>query len=85
MERKRLFGILERLVVWKNSNDPQVLGEARAEIEASCDGELPKVLDPFCGGGAIPLEARRLGLPAYGGDLNLDPPVEVRGWWGGLT
>ena len=73
-ERKRLFGILERLVVWKNSNDPDVLAEARAEIEASCDGNLPNILDPFCGGGAIPLEAQRLGLPAYGGDLN---PVAV--------
>ena len=73
-ERRRLFGILERLVVWKNSNDPVVLGEARAEIEASCDGELPSVLDPFCGGGTIPMEAQRLGLPAHGGDLN---PVAV--------
>ncbi len=73
-ERRRLFDILERLVVWENSNNPEVLAEARAEIEASCDGELPSVLDPFCGGGAIPLEARRLGLPAYGGDLN---PVAV--------
>ena len=74
LERRRLFGILERLVVWENSNDPDVLAEARAEIEASCDGELPNVLDPFCGGGTIPLEAQRLGLPAYGGDLN---PVAV--------
>ena len=73
-ERKRLFGILERLVVWENSNNAEVLAEARAEIEASCDGELPNVLDPFCGGGTIPLEAQRLGLPAYGGDLN---PVAV--------
>ena len=73
-ERRRLFRILERLVVWKNSNDPVVLARARAEIEASCNGELPNVLDPFCGGGTIPLEAQRLGLPAYGGDLN---PVAV--------
>ena len=73
-ERRRLFGILERLVVWENSNDPHVLGEARSEIAASCDGELPNILDPFCGGGTIPLEAQRLGLPAYGGDLN---PVAV--------
>ena len=73
-ERRRLFGILERLVVWENSNNLEVLSEARAEIEASCDGVLPNVLDPFCGGGTIPLEAQRLGLPAYGGDLN---PVAV--------
>ena len=74
LERKRLFGILERLVVWENSNDPEVLAEARAEIEKSCEGDLPNVLDPFCGGGTTPLEAQRLGLPSFGGDLN---PVAV--------
>jgi putative DNA methylase len=36
--------------------------------------KLPPVLDPFCGGGSIPLEAQRLGLEAYAGDLN---PVAV--------
>ena len=35
LERKRLFGVLERLVVWKNSNDPQTLQEARLEIANS--------------------------------------------------
>lgn len=34
----------------------------------------PPVLDPFCGGGSIPLEAQRLGLEAHGSDLN---PVAV--------
>lgn len=74
IERKRLFGILERLVPWGASNDPRIIAEARAEIVRSCDGDLPKVLDPFGGGGAIPLEAMRLGLPTYSGDLN---PVAV--------
>ena len=74
LERKRLFGILERLLSWKNSKDPDVLAEARGEIKKSCDGRLPNVLDPFCGGGTIPLEAQRLGLPSFGGDLN---PVAV--------
>ena len=75
LERKRLFDILERLVVWENSNDPEVLVEARAEIEKSCgEGGVPNVLDPFCGGGTTPLEAQRLGLPSFGGDLN---PVAV--------
>jgi len=73
-ERQRLFRILEELVKWENSNNETVLGPARAEILRSCDGELPAILDPFCGGGTIPLEAQRLGLPAYGGDLN---PVAV--------
>ena len=74
VERKRLFDILERLVPWEASNDPRIIAEARAEIERSCDGDLPKVLDPFGGGGAIPLEAVRLGLPTFAGDLN---PVAV--------
>ena len=75
LERKRLFGILERLVKRENANDPQVLKEARDEIEASQGtGGGVRVLDPFCGRGIIPLEAQRLGLSAYGGDLN---PVPV--------
>ena len=74
LERKRLFDILERLVPWEASNDQGILTEARAEIEKSCDGDLPKILDPFGGGGAIPLESLRLGLPTFTGDLN---PVAV--------
>ncbi len=73
-ERERLFDILERLVPWEASNDERILEEARAEIRKSCDGDLPNVLDPFGGGGAIPLESLRLGLPTYTGDLN---PVAV--------
>ncbi len=74
VERKRLFDILERLVRWEASTDERILAEARVEIERSCDGDLPKVLDPFGGGGAIPLESLRLGLPTFTGDLN---PVAV--------
>lgn len=73
-ERKRLFAIIEDLVKWENSNNDEVLERARAEIRRSCGGELPPVYDPFSGGGSIPLEAQRLGLPAYGSDLN---PVAV--------
>ena len=73
-ERKRLFQIIEDLVKWENSANEEVLERARAEIRLSCNGELPPVYDPFSGGGSIPLEAQRLGLPAYGSDLN---PVAV--------
>ncbi|MDE0669165.1 MAG: DUF1156 domain-containing protein [bacterium] len=73
-ERKRLFEIIERLVPWKNSNNSDVLAEAHAEIAASCDGKHPAVLDPFAGGGSIPLEAQRLGLEVHASDLN---PVAV--------
>lgn len=73
-ERKRLFEIIEELVKWENSTNEEVLERARAEIRRSCGGVLPPVYDPFSGGGSIPLEAQRLGLPAYGSDLN---PVAV--------
>ena len=73
-ERQRLFKILERLVVWENSNNPEVLAEAKAEIDRCFPDGPPPILDPFAGGGAIPLEAQRLGLKALAGDLN---PVAV--------
>ncbi len=73
-ERQRLFRIIEELVLWENSNNEAVLERARAEIRNSCGDVLPPVYDPFSGGGSIPLEAQRLGLPAYGSDLN---PVAV--------
>lgn len=73
-ERQRLFRILEDLVAWENSNDERVLEAAKAEILKSTNGNPPDLLDPFAGGGAIPLEAQRLGLKAYAHDLN---PVAV--------
>lgn len=73
-ERKRLFKILEDLVVWENSNNEDVLKAARNEILRSTNGNPPALLDPFAGGGAIPLEAQRLGLEVHAHDLN---PVAV--------
>ena len=73
-ERQRLFRIIEELVEWKNSTSETVLATARTEILRSTGGNPPPVLDPFCGGGSIPLEAQRLGLEAHGSDLN---PVAV--------
>ncbi len=128
-ERVELFDLIEELVLWENSNNPNIINRARLEIARSiaankvADGELqddaplvagapelpeeqarylpdpppeympkdirykmpglkpeqvnhflahyaPPVLDPFAGGGSIPLEAQRLGLRAYGSDLN---------------
>ena len=92
IERKRLFKIIEDLVLWENTTKEEVLERARAEIRRSwrevCElnkdhpkaaelfnpDKLPALHDPFAGGGAIPLEAQRLGLEAYASDLN---PVAV--------
>ena len=73
-ERERLFEIIRNMVKWENINNEYILEKARAEILKSTDGNPPPVLDPFCGGGSIPLEAQRLGLEAHGSDLN---PVAV--------
>jgi len=72
--RQRLFAFIRELVKWKNSSDERVLATARQLIFAATEGDPPPVLDPFCGGGSIPLEAQRLGLEAHGSDLN---PVAV--------
>ncbi len=127
-KRAELFNLIEDLVKWEHSNNPDIIARARAEI-ARCvasrhiergdlkqatiifgrdegqqhpNGPLstagvtayemvlmrcpppvvnhflatyaPPVLDPFAGGGSIPLEAQRLGLRAHASDLN---PVPV--------
>ena len=90
--RKRLFKIIEDLVLWKNTTNEAVLERARNEIRKSwvevCElnkehphaselfnsEKLPAFHDPFAGGGALPLEAQRLGLESYASDLN---PVAV--------
>jgi len=59
---------------WDNSLNRSMIERARKEILAANGGKPPKVLDPFGGGGAIPLEALRLGCETYSNDLN---PVAV--------
>jgi len=91
-ERKRLFKIIEELVLWENTTNETVLQAAREEIweswrrtcaenadhprakELFDRKKLPAFHDPFAGGGALPLEAQRLGLESYASDLN---PVAV--------
>ncbi|NIC43381.1 DUF1156 domain-containing protein [Aquabacterium sp. A08] len=87
-EREELFQILRDLVLWENTNNEEVLARARAAIAKSwretCElnkgkpgfdpEQLPAFHDPFAGGGALPLEAQRLGLESYASDLN---PVAV--------
>lgn len=74
VERERLHGIIRRLVKWENINNETLLREAHEEILKSTGGNPPAILDPFAGGGTIPLEAQRLGLEAHASDLN---PVAV--------
>ncbi len=49
---------------------PKVIQSMRERIRATFDGRAPRVLDPFAGGGSLPLEAARLGCEAHALDLN---------------
>lgn len=73
-ERERLFDLITRMVNWDNLGDERLFDAVRAEIDKSTGGNPPAILDPFAGGGTIPLEAQRLGLEAHASDLN---PVAV--------
>ncbi|MBK8573702.1 MAG: DUF1156 domain-containing protein, partial [Holophagaceae bacterium] len=73
-ERDRLHHLIERMVPWEATQDEVLMKEVRDEILTATGGNPPSVSDPFCGGGSIPLEAQRLGLEAFGSDLN---PVPV--------
>lgn len=73
-ERKRLFSIMEDMIVWNNMSNDHVMDKARNEIIKATNNNPPTVLDPFAGGGTIPAEAQRLGLKANAHDLN---PVAV--------
>ena len=64
-KRETQGGILH----WKRENGPD-LDWFRARIRDAYDGRAPRVLDPFAGGGAIPLEAMRLGCKVTAVDIN---------------
>lgn len=56
---------------WKRETEnKEDLEWFRREIRKAYGGRAPKVLDPFAGGGAIPLEAMRLGCEATASDIN---------------
>lgn len=75
--RTRCVEFIKHLVRWENSTNPEYIEPARKLIAAAhkflhpgAEGDVPKVIDPFAGGGAIPLEALRLGCEAHALDLN---------------
>src|SRR5262249_17939238 len=75
--RNRCLEFIKHLVCWENSNNPDYIKPARKLIAAAhkflhpdAEGNVPNVLDPFAGGGAIPLEALRLGCESHSVDLN---------------
>ncbi len=77
--RDELLSLIRQIAPWEMvaDNDPGgqwLIDRARQAIRDAFDGRAPRVLDPFAGGGAIPLEALRLGCETYALDYN---PVAV--------
>lgn len=75
-ERRELFTIIEQISNWDVVKDDKggFFDKAREKIQLYTGGNPPPVVDPFAGGGSIPLEAQRLGLEAHASDVN---PVAV--------
>lgn len=78
--RKALLDFIADFANWDNSTIPEYLETSRALTQAAHEalggahGTKPLVVDPFAGGGSIPLEALRIGADAFASDLN---PVAV--------
>jgi adenine-specific DNA methylase len=78
--RNALLDFIADFANWDNSTDKDYLETSRALVQAAhvalggAPGTRPLVVDPFAGGGAIPLEALRVGADAFASDLN---PVAV--------
>jgi putative DNA methylase len=78
--RKALLDFIADFANWDNSAVPEYLDTSRALTQSAHEalggepGTRPLVVDPFAGGGSIPLEALRVGADAFASDLN---PVPV--------
>jgi adenine-specific DNA methylase len=78
--RGALLDFIADFANWDNSTDPAFVDMAGKLTQAAHEalggdaGTRPLIVDPFAGGGAIPLEALRVGADAFASDLN---PVAV--------
>ena len=68
--RKALLKFIANFANWDNASQRTYLDVSRALVQAAHGEETPLVVDPFAGGGSIPLEALRLGCDAFASDLN---------------
>jgi putative DNA methylase len=73
-EREKLRRFIVELSKWENATNRTLIEKAQTEILSENFGKPQRILDSFAGGGAIPLEALRLGCDVYSSDLN---PVAV--------
>jgi len=68
--RRSLLSFIGDFANWDVASDPLYLRVGRGLVKAAHPEETPLVVDPFAGGGSIPLEALRVGCEAFASDLN---------------
>ena len=68
--RQILLKFIADFANWDNAAKTEYLGISRGLVKAAHPEETPLVVDPFAGGGSIPLEALRLGCETFASDLN---------------
>lgn len=68
--RSELLRFIGDFASWDNSSNVAYVRAAQALVQAAHGEEPPLVVDPFAGGGSIPLEALRVGCDAFASDLN---------------
>lgn len=68
--RRVVLGFIADFAAWENGSKAAFLTAARALVAAAHGENRPRVVDPFAGGGAIPMEALRLGCDTFATDLN---------------
>jgi putative DNA methylase len=75
-DKREISNILKKITSWDivNKDNNYYLNRAKKLIEEQWENHPPRILDPFAGGGSIPIEAARLGCDTYSSDYN---PVAV--------
>lgn len=76
-EIKSQKNIIAELSEWKNPLNDELITSAKNHI-MDVNKSIPKVLDPFSGGGSMPLEALRLGCETHASDYNPVANLVVR-------
>ncbi|MGC9115939.1 MAG: DUF1156 domain-containing protein, partial [Fervidicoccaceae archaeon] len=74
IEWNKIRNFIIDLAKWENSLKSSIIEKARRDILSANNGKPPRILDPFAGGGSIPLEALRLGCEVHALEYN---PVAV--------
>ncbi len=68
--RQAILKFIADFANWNNAAKDEYLEASRGLVKAAHPEETPLVVDPFAGGGSIPLEALRIGCETFASDLN---------------